>query len=137
MRVTPTPLTQAAAFLRRKGFTHPRHRTPEQFLMTAAGDTVCTLHDGETSILFVLRHNAKTQTTFLRYAAKDGPGDAMAIAYDAVQRGILFAYPTITTDVPLERLQTKLMGYTNGVSAEGAPTVTWRADLSPPGAPDV
>lgn len=137
MRVVPAPLADAAAFMRRRGFAPARYSSPEVFLMTAAGDSVCFLEDGDTRVLFVLRHDAKAATTFLRAAVKEGPGDAMALAYDAVARGLLFVYPTVTTDVPLEKLQTKLTGYTNGVAANGQPTVTWRADLSPPGASDV
>lgn len=131
MRATPINLTEAAAFMRAANYAPMRHGSPEVFLMTAAGDDVIMLEEQDTKILFVLRHDGVEKTTFMRAAVKQGPGDAMAIAFQAVKQGTLFAFPTVITDVPVDKLQTKLLGFTKGATLGGSPTVVWRADLTP------
>jgi hypothetical protein len=137
MRAIPTNLAEAAAFMRAAKYVPLRYDSPEIFLMSAAGDDVITLEAGDTKILFVLRHDANEKTTFMRAAVKQGPGDAMALAFQAVKQGTLFAFPTVVTDVPVERLQSKLLNFTQGATLNGVATVVWRTDLTPMEASDV
>jgi hypothetical protein len=131
----PTNLQEASAFMHEAGYVARREQSIAVFLATSLGDDFQLVTTEDTRLLLVLRHDAAAATTRIRAAVKQGPGDAMAMAHAAVRQGLIFSFPTVVTDVPADRLRTKLQGFTKG--QDDAQTVTFKADLSPVGGADV
>ncbi len=128
MKVTPVALPQAGEFLRRVGYVPPLFGDLQVFLATCPGNDIQMLQTEECTLLLVLKHDQREQTTYIRAAAKEGTGDAMALAYAAFKSGQLFSFPTVKTGVPVERLRDKLTGFTAG-AADGQ-VVTFAADVA-------
>ena len=127
IKVNKATLPEAAAFLRDVGYVPPREGSVDMFLRTCVGDDVLLVIEEATQVLLVLRHDKTAHRTHLRMAAKKGPADAMDVVYRAVRDGFMFSFPEVVTDVPAERLRSKLVTFTNGA---GGTTITWRADLA-------
>ena len=129
MKVTPIALSTLTDFMHEAKFVPPRWQSIPVFVMSCAGDDLVLVEEGATRLVLVLRHDGAAKATLLRMAIKQGPGDAMDLAYRAVAAQKVFAHPTVLTDVPIDKLRNKLTTFTHG-AAEGA-TVRWSPECTP------